>query len=70
MTEQKTNRSTLVAAGIIFVAMLVGGYYLPAIVTFFGQFSPWLGAGAGVALVLAVFAVFWFRARYQRSHQG
>ncbi|TCT35296.1 hypothetical protein [Martelella mediterranea] len=69
MSEPATSRSTLIAAALIFAGMLLGGYFLPDIVNFVAQFSPWLAVGVGILFVLAVFFVFWLRARYQRRHE-
>ena len=68
MADRSTSRATLIAAGLIFALMLIGSYFLPDAVNFVAQVSPWLGVGVGIVFVLAVFLVFWLRARYQRRH--
>ncbi|MET3598376.1 hypothetical protein [Martelella mangrovi] len=66
--ESPGNRSTLIAAAIIFAGLLIGGYFLPDVINYVALFSPWLAIGVGVLFVLAVFLVFWLRGRYQRRH--
>ncbi|AJY46041.1 hypothetical protein [Martelella endophytica] len=64
-----SNRSAAIAAAIILLCLLAGGYYLPEAVNYVAQFSRWLALAIGVAFVLAVFVVLWLRARYQRRHE-
>lgn len=62
------SRSQAIAAAIILVCACLVIYFLPTIVLWIGGFSPMLAIVVGVCLILAFFAVFWLRARYQRRH--
>lgn len=61
------SRSQAVAAAIILLCAGLVIYFLPTIVLWIGAFSPTLAILVGVCLILAFFAVFWLRARYQRK---
>ncbi|MDR9783631.1 hypothetical protein OS035_15110 [Rhizobium sp. 268] len=61
------SRSQTIAAAIILLGAGLVLYFLPTIVLWIGNFSPVLGIAVGVCLIMAFFAVFWLRARYQRS---
>ncbi|MGZ2381998.1 hypothetical protein EHI44_29215 [Rhizobium leguminosarum] len=61
------SRSQATAAGIILLSAALVIYFLPTIVLWIGNFSPALAIVVGVCLIMAFFAVFWLRARYQRS---
>lgn len=61
------SRSQATAAGIILLSAALVIYFLPTIVLWIGNFSPTLAIVVGVCLIMAFFAVFWLRARYQRS---
>ncbi|MBW9116153.1 hypothetical protein JNB88_21170 [Rhizobium cauense] len=68
MTEPRSEgRSQAIAAAVILV--VAGGflYFMPAIVLWLGNYSPYLAAAVAACLVLAFFGVFWLRARYQRG---
>ncbi|WP_174803252.1 hypothetical protein [Martelella limonii] len=65
---ESNNRSAIIAAAVIFLGLLIGGYFLPDAVLYLSQFSVWLAIGVGVLFVLAVFMIFWLRARYQKRH--
>ncbi|MBX5171994.1 hypothetical protein HJB84_19315 [Rhizobium sp. NZLR1b] len=61
------SRSQAIAAAVILLGAGLVIYFLPSIVLWIGNFSPTLGIAVGACLILAFFAVFWLRARYQRS---
>ena len=61
------SRSQAIAAAIILFGAGLVLYFLPTIVLWIGSFSPVLAIFVGVCLIMAFFAVFWLRARYQRS---
>ena len=61
------SRSQAIAAAIILLGAGLVLYFLPTIVLWIGNFSPTLAIFVGVCLIMAFFAVFWLRARYQRS---
>ncbi|UCM24914.1 dolichyl-diphosphooligosaccharide--protein glycosyltransferase subunit 2 [Ensifer adhaerens] len=65
MTE-KTPRATLIASATILVVAGIAFYFMPSLVLWLAEFSPWLGFGVGICLILAFFGVFWLRAMYQR----
>ncbi|MBB3915337.1 hypothetical protein [Rhizobium fabae] len=66
--NQESRSQAIAAAIILFGAGLVL-YFLPTIVLWIGNFSPVLAIIVGVCLIMAFFAVFWLRARYQRSRE-
>ncbi|MFB2550276.1 hypothetical protein [Ensifer soli] len=59
-------RSPAFAAAVILLMFGLAFFFLPSLVLSVAEVSPFLGAAAGAACVLAFFAVFWLRARYQR----
>ncbi|EJT04071.1 hypothetical protein [Rhizobium sp. CCGE 510] len=61
------SRSQAIAAAVILFGAGLVIYFLPSIVLWIGNFSPTLGIAVGACLILAFFAVFWLRARYQRG---
>jgi len=63
------SRSQAIAAAVILLGAGLVLYFLPTIVLWIGNFSPTLGITVGFCLIMAFFAVFWLRARYQR-HRG
>ena len=68
----KPNRkppSPAIAAAIILVGVGVAFFVLPSIMIALGEISPWLAGAFGTLVVLAYFALFWLRARYQRSRE-
>ncbi|MDF0698303.1 hypothetical protein PYR71_17695 [Rhizobium sp. MC63] len=61
------SRSQATAAAIILLGAGLVLYFLPTIVLWIGNFSPALAIVVGICLIMAFFAVFWLRARYQRG---
>ena len=61
-----TERSSLIAAGIILLLAAIGFAFLPRIMLALGTISPFLAAAFGTLFVAAFFLVFWLRARVQR----
>jgi Ca2+/Na+ antiporter len=68
LSENNTRSSAIAAAIILLVAGTVL-YFMPVIVLYLGDISPWLATGVGICIILAFFLVFWLRARYQRRHR-
>jgi hypothetical protein len=67
MTGNKNEtRNTAIAAALILVIATAAFYYTPTIVLGIGAYSPVLGVAAGVAIILAFFAVFWLRSKYKK----
>ncbi|KQV66240.1 hypothetical protein [Rhizobium sp. Root1220] len=60
------SRSPAIAAAIILLCAGLVIYFMPSVVLWLGNYSPYLATAVGVCLVMAFFAVFWLRARYQR----
>ena len=60
------SRSQAIAAAFILLGAGLVVYFLPTIVLWIGNFSPTLGIAVGFCLIMAFFAIFWLRARYQR----
>jgi hypothetical protein len=58
--EDKRNA---IAAGVILVGFTLAFLFLPRLVMALGEVSPFLGFGAGVALIGAFFGVFWLKRR-------
>lgn len=50
----------------IFLALL----FVPMLVQWIAQYNEWLAYSVGALTILAFFAVFWLRARYQRKRDG
>jgi hypothetical protein len=63
------SRSPALAAAAILLGAGLVIYFLPSIVLWIGNFSPALAVVVGACLLLAFFAVFWLRARYQRRRR-
>ncbi|WP_454851794.1 hypothetical protein [Rhizobium binxianense] len=63
------SRSPAIAAAVILLGAGLVIYFLPTIVLWIGNFSPALAFIVGACLLLAFFAVFWLRARYQRRRR-
>lgn len=63
------SRSPALAAAVILLGAGLVIYFLPSIVLWIGNFSPTLAVIVGGCLLLAFFAVFWLRARYQRRRR-
>lgn len=61
-----SNRANALAALIILVCVGAALYFLPTIVLSIGQFSPGLAVFVGSLVVVAFFAIFWIRSRYQK----
>lgn len=71
MTDRKSeSRSSAIAAAIILLGAGLVLYFMPNVVLWLGNFSPWLATGFGICVILAFFLIFWLRARYQRSRKG
>jgi type II secretory pathway component PulF len=64
--DKRETRKNAIAAAIILLGAGVCLALMPKIVLGLGAVSPWLGFGAGVAIILSFFAVFWLRARWQQ----
>lgn len=63
---KQDDKSTLIAAAIIFVVTVLVFFYMPAIMRMAGVYSPWLSAAIAIVAVAAFFAVFWLRGRFRR----
>jgi hypothetical protein len=57
------DKKSAIAAGIILVGFTAAFFFLPRLVNALGTISPFLGFGAGVALIASFFAVFWLKRR-------
>jgi hypothetical protein len=57
------DKKSAIAAGIILVGFTAAFFFLPRLVNALGAISPFLGFGAGVALIAAFFGVFWLKRR-------
>jgi type II secretory pathway component PulF len=64
--DKRETRKNAIAAAIILLGAGVALALMPKIVLGLGDVSPWLGFGAGVAIILSFFAIFWLRARWQK----
>ena len=65
MIEQNQKSPALAAIVIILTVGLLF-YVMPKVMLLLADYSVWLAAGFGALAVLAFFAIFWLRARYQR----
>jgi drug/metabolite transporter (DMT)-like permease len=59
------SRNAAIAAFIIMLAFGLGAFYLPTIMLALGGVSTAAAAIFGVLFVVAFFAVFWLRGRFQ-----
>lgn len=66
MDDNKSQRSSAIAAAIILLVTGAALYFMPDIVLWIAKFSPALAAIVGGALIGAFFLVFWIRSRYQK----
>ena len=67
MTENRNEtRNNAIAAAIILLVVGAAFYFMPTIVLALGKISPLLGAGAGAAIVLGFFIIFWLRSRLKK----
>jgi hypothetical protein len=64
--DKRETRKNAIAAAIILLVAGLALAFMPKIVLGLGKVSPWLGFGAGVAIILSFFVVFWLRARWQK----
>lgn len=60
-----SERNNAIAAFVILVGAGLLFYAMPKIMLWIGGFSPALAGAFGAAAVLAFFAIFWLRSRYQ-----
>jgi fucose permease len=58
--------ATPLAAGLIMVAFFGGWFLMPPLMRLVSGGGPVVGSLVGLVFVLAFFAVFWLRTRYQR----
>ena len=58
--------ATPLAAALIFIAFFGGWFLMPSLMRAVSGGGPIAGAIAALAFMLAFFAVFWLRTRYQR----
>lgn len=61
----RQTRNAAVAALVILLGFGVVGFYMPAIVLWLGELSPYAGGAAAAVFVLAFFGIFWLRGRIQ-----
>jgi positive regulator of sigma E activity len=64
--NDQSNRANIIAAFVIMLGAGLLFYFMPTIMLWIGDFSPALAGVFAVLAVLAFFAVFWLRSRYQK----
>jgi hypothetical protein len=64
--DNKSQRSSAIAAAIILFVTGAALYFMPDLVLWIGKYSPALAAVVGGAIIGAFFLVFWVRSRYQK----
>ncbi len=70
MSDPNETRSTLLATAAIFVFAVGGWFVMPPLMRWLGNtFSPYVALAGAAVFVGAFFAIFWLRARYQRSRR-
>ena len=62
-------RASFIAAALIILGVGVVFFFMPDIMLWLAQFSPWLSAAFGAVAVVGFFLVFWLRGRYQRNRK-
>ncbi|GJM02760.1 MAG: hypothetical protein DHS20C08_12610 [Rhodomicrobium sp.] len=70
MSQDTSPRSAALAAALIMIAVFVALVFVPMLVQWLAQYNEWLAYSVGALTILAFFAVFWLRARYQRKRDG
>lgn len=63
------DRASAIAAAVIIACVATGFVLLPTAMLWLGDISPWLALGFAGLFVLAFFAIFWLRGRFQRARQ-
>ena len=66
---RSSDRNAAIAAALIMLGAGAGFFVMPGLMMSLSETSPWLAYGVAVLFVLAFFAVFWLRGRYQRNRQ-
>jgi hypothetical protein len=62
----RSDRNAAIAAAIILAVAMIGFFVMPGLMMWLSEISPWLSYALAILFVLAFFAVFWLRGRYQR----
>ena len=62
----RSDRNAAIAAAIILAVAMIGFFVMPGLMMRLSEISLWLAYGVAILFVLAFFAVFWLRGRYQR----
>ena len=57
--------SPFIAAAVIMAVVALGWMAMPRLMLFVSEGGPYAGAALAVAFMVAFFAVFWLRGRYQ-----
>ena len=66
MSEQSSNLKAALAAAIIMASVFVIMYFMPKLLFWIAGFNEWLAYATGALFILAFFAIFWLRAKYQK----
>ena len=61
-----SDRASVLAAFLIMGGAGLVFFFMPRVMLWLGESSPWLAAFVGALAVLSFFVVFWLRARYQK----
>jgi hypothetical protein len=64
----RSDINAAIAAAVILAVAATGFFVMPGLMMRLSEISPWLSYGLAILFVLAFFAVFWLRGRYQRRH--
>jgi len=64
--EPGRTRKTMIAAAALFLGFALLAYFLPPIMLWLADVSPWAAAAAVAAFLALPFIVFGLRGRYQR----
>lgn len=70
MSDQNSPKSAAIAAATIMAAIFLALLFVPMLVQWLAKYNEWLAYTVGALTILAFFAVFWLRARYQRKRDG
>lgn len=65
--DGSASRRTLIIAAVILIGFGAGFYFMPTIMKAIGYWSPAAAGVFAVLFVVAFFAIFWLRGRYQRG---
>ncbi len=68
--QKNTQMNNTIAAALIMIAIFLTLLFVPMLIQWIAKYNEWLAYTVGALTILAFFAVFWLRARYQQKRDG